>query len=53
MPKFTVACPHCGTTTTVTTGVSKGGSGVGNCKKCHKGVRVHVNSKGDITKVTK
>ena len=52
MPKFTVGCPHCGTTTTVTTGISKNGSGVGNCQKCRKAVRVHVDGKGNIKKVT-
>ena len=50
--KFTVTCPHCKTTTTVSTGVGKSGSGVGNCKKCHKPVRLHVDGKGDVTKVT-
>ena len=49
--KFTITCPKCGTTTTVTTGVSKSGAGVGTCKKCHKTVRVHVDGKGDIIKV--
>ena len=48
---FTVTCPKCGTTTTVTTGVSKSGSGVGSCRKCHKSIRVYVDGKGNIIKV--
>lgn len=50
---FTVACPHCGNTSTFSTGISKNGSGVGNCRNCHKTVRIYVDSKGNIKKVTK
>ena len=50
---FTVTCPHCGSTTTVKTGVSKSGAGVGSCQSCHKNVRVYVDGDGNVKKVTK
>lgn len=48
--QFTIACPKCGKTSTFTTGVSKSGTGVGTCRNCHKGVRITVDGKGNITK---
>lgn len=48
---FTVLCPHCGTTTTVRTGVAKNGAGVGPCRICHKNIRIYVDDKGDVIKV--
>lgn len=50
--KFTVTCPHCGSTTTVHTGVAEHGEGHGTCKACGKGVWVKV-AKGEIVSVRK
>jgi hypothetical protein len=46
----TIACPKCGSTGTFKIGISKNGSGVGSCKKCHKNVRIHLDNKGNIKK---
>lgn len=48
MFKHTIVCPKCGTTTTVTIGVSHG-TGFGTCKGCHKTVGIEVRN-GDIIK---
>lgn len=50
---FTVTCPHCVSTTTVRTGISVSGTGVGHCRSCGKLVRVQVDSKGNIVRVMK
>lgn len=49
---FTVGCPHCRSTTTVQTGVSKNGTGVGRCRNCNKLVRVTVDHKGNVIRVS-
>ena len=48
----TVCCRKCGSTSTGKIGVSKSGSGVFSCRNCHKPIRVHLNGKGEIVKVT-
>ncbi len=48
---FTITCPKCGSTTTVTTATARGGSGVGSCQMCHKSIRIYVDEKGNIKKV--
>lgn len=49
---FTITCPRCGSTTTVQTGVSKNGTGVGQCRNCSKNVKVTVDGKGNVIKVS-
>lgn len=50
---YTVTCPHCGSTTTVNTGIKSSGTGVGFCGACRKIVRVEVDSQGNIKRVLK
>ncbi|GLH25371.1 hypothetical protein ENT52713_27670 [Enterobacter sp. 200527-13] len=50
---YTVVCPHCGSTTTVNTGIKSSGTGVGSCGACRKLVRVEVDSLGNIKRVIK
>lgn len=50
---YTVTCPHCGSTTTVNTGIKSSGTGVGSCGACRKLVRVEVDSHGNIKRVLK
>ncbi len=49
---FTITCPHCGSTTTVQTGVSKNGTGVGQCRNCSKNIKVTVDGKGNVIKIS-
>lgn len=48
---YTVVCPHCGSTTTVNTGIKSSGTGVGSCGACRKLVRVEVDSLGNIKRI--
>ena len=50
MYKHTIACPKCGSTGTFTIGVLNG-AGNGQCKSCHKSVRIEVRN-GDIIKTS-
>ncbi|WP_157830707.1 hypothetical protein [Aeromonas sobria] len=49
---FTILCPRCSTTTTVSTGVGRNGTGIGQCRNCRKLVRVQVDHRGGIVRVT-
>lgn len=49
--KVTVPCPHCGSTSTYTLGVSTGSQGT-SCKQCHKGIRIYMKS-GSVDAVKK
>lgn len=49
---FTLPCPKCGSVSTFRTGVSKSGTGIGNCRNCHKNVRIQVDSKGNVVKTS-
>lgn len=52
MSKFyTITCPHCRSTTTVQTGVSKNGTGIGQCKNCNKTIKITVDGNGMVRKV--
>lgn len=49
---FAIGCPNCGSTTTVQTGVSKNGTGLGQCRNCHKTVKITVDHKGNVIRVS-
>ena len=48
----TVTCTKCHSTSTGKIGVSKNGSGTFSCRSCHKPIRVHLNGKGEVVKVS-
>ena len=48
---FTIVCPHCQSTTTVQTGVSKNGGGVGQYRNCSKIIKVTIDGKGNVIRV--
>jgi len=51
MAKATVACPHCGGTSTYDVGFSEGdGSSSRKCPQCKKQLRIHFR-KGSVHKV--